>query len=88
MLLWLQGIGEVVQVGPECKMPVGQPVGYISSGSFAEYTVSRSLKAMSHSHYVQFAHVPRMKFWSYVDIRGKTEKSLGLYVKFSQMYHE
>ncbi len=29
-------------------------------------------KAMSHSHYVQFAHIPRMKFWSYMDIRGYT----------------
>ncbi len=43
---------------------------------------------VSHSHYVQFAHIPRTKFWSYVDIRGKTEKSWGLYVKFSQMYYE
>ena len=52
------------------------------------FIITRQIKAMSHSHYVQFAHVSRMKFWSYVDIRGKTEKSLGLYVKFSQMYHE
>ncbi len=33
--------------------------------------VWHSLKDMSHSHYVQFAHIPRMKFW-YVDIRGYT----------------
>ena len=43
---------------------------------------------MSHSYYVQFAHIPRMEFWSYVDIRGKSENSWGFYVKFSQMYHE
>ena len=50
--------------------------------------INSHVKAMLHSHYVQFAHIPRMKFWSYVDIRGEIDKSWGLYVKFSQMYHE
>ena len=46
---------------------------------------------MPHSHYIQFAHISRMKFWSYVDIRGKIEKSWGLYLKIftdvSRMNH-
>ena len=34
-----KGIGEIVAKGDQCSMPLGQAVGYMKFGAFAEYIV-------------------------------------------------
>ena len=40
MFVFSQGIGEVVSTGSECTHLLGQAVGYMKYGAFAEYVVS------------------------------------------------
>jgi len=41
-----EGVGEVVQKGPLVRLPVNQPVAYMSYGAFGEYQIIKEKEAL------------------------------------------